>query len=382
MKNLTICAMVLLLAGCPNSPSPTSAVGTPAAALTLEDSFPQVRFSAPVAMIQAPRDPDWFYVVEQAGTVQRFHRADPGGTREQVIDIRSRVDYGGEKGLLGMAFHPDYQDNHRLFLSYTGRCDAGGLCSFVTEAEFAPAAQPVLGAEKILLQIEQPYDNHNGGQIAFGPDGKFYIGFGDGGSAGDPRGNAQNLNTLLGKLLRIDVDQGQPYAIPADNPFVGSANARPEIYAYGLRNPWRWSFDRQNGELWLADVGQNKWEEVDIIKAGGNYGWNQREGTHCYPTAPCDKAGLIDPVTEYSRDEGQSITGGYVYRGAALPQLTGTYVFGDFASGVIWGYANGARRVLLRETGANISSFAEDAGGELYVLDHSSGRILKIAAAK
>lgn len=389
MKNLLIGVLIWLLAGCINGSSqPTvgaTPTPTPAAGILLEDVFAPVRFTAPVAMLQAPNDPDWLYVVEQAGTVQRFHRANPAGTRAQVIDIRARVDSGGEKGLLGMAFHPDYQDNHRLFLSYTRRCDQVRLCSFVIEAEFAPdplTKIPVLGAEKILLQLEQPYDNHNGGQIAFGPDGMLYIGFGDGGSAGDPDGNAQNLSTLLGKLLRVDVNRGQPYAIPADNPFVGRATARPEIYAYGLRNPWRWSFDRENGELWLADVGQNKWEEVNVITAGGNYGWNPREGSHCYVVMDCNKSGLIDPVTEYPRAEGQSITGGYVYRGAALPQLQGTYVFGDFVSRVIWGYANGARQVLLRDTGVHISSFAEDAAGELYVLDFSSGRVLKFAAAE
>ncbi|MEW5756514.1 MAG: PQQ-dependent sugar dehydrogenase [Pseudomonadota bacterium] len=379
MKNLLIGVLIWLLAGCLNGSSPP-----PNARIMLEDVFAPLRFSAPVAMLQAPGDSDWFYVLEQAGTVQRFHRASPAGTRAQVIDIRARVDFDGEKGLLGMAFHPDYQTNHRVFLSYTGPCPEG-LCSFITEAAFIPDAQtkiPVLGAQKILLQLKQPHPNHNGGQIAFGPDGKLYIGLGDGGSSGDPDKNGQNPNTLLGKLLRIDVDSGQPYAIPADNPFVSNANARPEIYAYGLRNPWRWSFDRQTGELWLADVGQNQWEEVNLITAGGNYGWNPREGSHCYVETACNNPGFIDPVTEYSHDEGQSITGGYVYRGAALPQLEGTYIFGDFVSGTVWGYANNARSVLLNGTGVYISSFAEDASGELYVLDYTSGRVLKIAAAR
>lgn len=336
-------------------------------------------------MLQAPADDQWFYVVEQAGTVQRFKRTSPATTLQKVIDIRDRVNAGGEKGLLGMAFHPDHPNNQRVFLSYTGNCPAGGLCSYISEFSLSTNSGGLLelgDEERHLIELPQPYANHNGGQIAFGPDGKLYIGFGDGGAAGDPHGNAQNLSTLLGKLLRVDVNRGQPYAIPADNPFVGSANARPEIYAYGLRNPWRWSFDRQGGEFWLADVGQNKWEEVNVITAGGNYGWNPREGSHCYIVMDCNKSGLIDPVTEYSHEEGQSITGGYVYRGVALPQLNGTYVFGDFVSGVIWGYANGARYVLLRDTGVNISSFAEDAAGELYVLDFSSGRVLKIAAAE
>jgi len=231
--------------------------------------------------------------------------------------------------------------------------------------------------------VDQPFLNHNGGQIAFGPDGLLYVGLGDGGSGGDPLGHAQDTSTLLGSILRIDVDRGTPYAVPPDNPFA-AGGGRPEIFAWGLRNPWRWSFDRETGELWCGDVGQNRWEEVDRIRRGGNYGWNVREGAHCFASAECDSAGLIEPVAEYSHDEGCSITGGYVYRGATLPQISGAYVYGDFCSGRIWGLfsAGGGALAprLLAESGLQISSFAEDHDGELYVVDYGGG-IHRLASA-
>jgi glucose/arabinose dehydrogenase len=232
--------------------------------------------------------------------------------------------------------------------------------------------------ETILLVIPQPYSNHNGGMIAFGHDDLLYIGTGDGGSGGDPENRAQNREELLGKFLRIDVEGPSPYRIPPDNPFVGK-QGKPEIFALGVRNPWRFSFDRQTGELWTGDVGQHSWEEIDVIVKGKNYGWRLLEGTHCFnPTNNCQtRPNLVGPLTEYSHEKGRcSVTGGYVYRGTRMPALQGTYLFGDFCSGEIWGYRNG-RTTLLLNTDLHISSFGEDREGELYVIGHQ-GLIKKI----
>ncbi len=236
--------------------------------------------------------------------------------------------------------------------------------------------------ERVILQFDQPFENHNGGHLAFGPDGYLYVGTGDGGSGGDPQGNGQNLGSLLGKILRIDVE-GSPYSVPQDNPQL--AGSRPEIWAYGLRNPWRFSFDRVTGRLFAADVGQNSLEEVNIIQRGGNYGWNRTEGSQCYPpgTASCDTTGLILPIAEYGRDEGSSVTGGYIYRGDNHSSpFWGTYIFGDFGTGTIWYLAEDqpgrwVRREFLRGAG-NISSFGEDEAGELYVVDHGGGSVSQI----
>ena len=235
-------------------------------------------------------------------------------------------------------------------------------------------------SELVILEVPQPYANHNGGQIAFGPDGYLYIGLGDGGSAGDPRRNGQNPSTLLGAILRIDVSGAtaeQPYAIPLDNPFV-DGGGRPEIWAYGLRNPWRFSFDRETGELWTGDVGQNRWEEIDIIERGGNYGWNAMEGHHCFqPSSDCENEDFIPPVWEYSLDgDACSVIGGYVYRGTAIQTLVGTYVYADFCTGEIFGLRRDGEDVvnrLLVDTDLRISSFGEDNDGELYVLSQGEG---------
>jgi len=272
-----------------------------------------------------------------------------------------------------------------VFLNYTAFSSASPANLRTTISRFTSAdggATLDLASEQVLLTIEQPFENHNGGGVAFGPDGLLYLGLGDGGSAGDPSGNAQNPARLLGKLLRIDVDSGTPYAIPPSNPFA-SGGGRGEVYAFGLRNPWRFSFDRATGALWLADVGQNTWEEVDIIVSGGNYGWSPREGTHCYPPGTLSCAGpYLDPVVEYSHAEGASITGGYVYRGAALPRLAGHYVYGDFGSGHIWAVpAAGPYTPVQIAQGNAISSFGEDAAGELYVADLATGQVSKLVAA-
>ncbi|MES9993160.1 MAG: PQQ-dependent sugar dehydrogenase, partial [Candidatus Thiodiazotropha sp.] len=293
--------------------------------LQLSLPYPSLPSLSPlVGLFQVPGDNSEWYAVRQTGQVVRFDN-DPGVSATQVfIDISDRVDYGGEKGLLGMAFHPDYASNGFVYLSYTAS-PGSGLESRISRYSLDLDTQALdPDSEQILLTVSQPFSNHNGGHIAFGPDGLLYIGLGDGGSGGDPQGHGQNTATLLGSMLRIDVGAGLgSYTIPADNPFV-SAGGAAEIYAYGLRNPWRWSFDRQTGELWLGDVGQNAYEEIDIIYSGGNYGWNLMEGSHCYPSsANCDATGLTLPVAEYDHSQGISVTGGYVYRGSAMPQMQG-----------------------------------------------------------
>ncbi|MHA1564824.1 MAG: PQQ-dependent sugar dehydrogenase [Alphaproteobacteria bacterium] len=352
-----------------------------AALLALEPAFPKLRFDRPLVMLQAPGNPDYWYIVEQAGRIFRFAN-DPGAAAATLIlDISRLVDDGpNEAGLLGMAFHPDFQTNHQVFLSYTR--NGSPLVSTLSRFQVNVSGDTIDPAsETILLSVDQPFGNHNGGHIAFGPDGYLYFGLGDGGSGGDPQGNGQNPDTLLGSLLRLDIDSTSPYTIPPDNPFA-DGGGRPEIYAWGLRNPWRWSFDRQTGDLWLADVGQNKWEEINIIERGGNYGWNLREGAH--PFAGDAPAGLIkpvEPVAEYDHSQGCSVTGGYVYRGDRHPDLVGTYFYGDFCSGRIWGLSGqgGATPRLLADTPFNIASFAQAQDGQLYILDHARGQIHAIA---
>ncbi len=355
------------------------ATATPQIELVAE--FGNRTFAKPLAMYQAPDSRDWF-VVEQAGRILRVN------TDKKVArvfaDISTRIDSEpNEAGLLGLAFHPRFSSNRRVFLSYT----AGGdpLISIVAEYRSNKTGDRLeADSERIVLQLDQPFGNHNGGQISFGTDGYLYIGFGDGGAAGDPRGNGQNTNTLLGALLRLDVDHEKPYTVPADNPFY-SRDGRAEIYAYGLRNPWRWSFDRKTGELWLADVGQNKWEEINRISKGGNYGWNIREGRHCFRDRQCSNKKLIDPIAEYSHDQGCSVTGGYVYRGKKIPLLAGWYVFADYCSGTIWGFdtqQTPAQVMQILKTETNISSFAEAHDGELFILDHGKGGIFRLVPGR
>lgn len=351
-------------------------------AIRLEAAFGGRTFTSPLGLLQAPDDNARWYVVEQAGRVRDFNEADANAATT-FVDISSQVESGGEKGLLGMAFHPQYAANGRVYLSYTHRNTSNELVSRISTFTTVPAGDGRRAidpaTEQIVLTVVQPFDNHNGGHIVFGPDGYLYIGFGDGGSGGDPQGNAQRLDTVLGKLLRIDVDQGTPYAIPSDNPYVGGAlcnqgsgsSACPEIYAYGLRNPWRYSFDRSTGTLSLADVGEGAWEEVDVIERGGNYGWNCREGAHAFSGGSCLSNNLIDPISEYGHVDGNiSITGGFVYRGAQPTALVGRYLFADFGSGRIWTAEPGTRtpRELL-DTTANIASFGQSNAGELYVVD-------------
>lgn len=343
-------------------------------------------FETPVQIAQAQGLADRYFVVEQKGRI-RWLTAGETNAGAVFLDIRDRVDFGGEKGLLGLAFHPDFRKNRRLFVNYTTTKEDKVLKTRLSEFKATDdftSADPA--SESILLEFKQPFSNHNGGLVMFGPDGFLYIGNGDGGSGNDPHGNGQKLDTLLGKFLRIDVNRkagGLAYAIPADNPFVGKAEARAEIFAYGLRNPWRWSFDRKTGDLYAGDVGQNNWEEIDVIVKGGNYGWRTMEGMHCTPkiNMDCDRAGLLLPIAEYPRSEGVSVTGGFVYRGTAAPALQGVYFYGDYASRRIWGlrYEQGAvteKRELLLAPQA-VASFGEDLRGELYVVGYG-GTIYRI----
>ena len=302
---------------------------------------------------------------------------DPGvESARTFLDIRERVnDAGNEEGLLGLAFDPAFVENGYFYVYYTASRPRRSVVSRFSVGKDDPnRADP--DSELVFLEVEQPYRNHNGGHIAFGPDGMLYVGLGDGGSSGDPRGNGQDTSTLLGSILRIDVsvlDQLGGYAAPPDNPFAaGEGTARGEIWAYGLRNPWRFSFDRETGDLWAADVGQNLYEEVDIIGPGLNYGWNVMEGSHCFRRESCDSRGLEMPVAEYGRDGGCSVTGGYVYRGRRMPSLYGAYLYADFCSGKIWALRHDGAAVteqmLIADTGLSISSFGEDPSGEVYVV--------------
>ncbi len=357
----------------------------PAAGATFVPAFPNLTFKEPLLALQPPGDGSRVYVLEQAGRILVFAN-DASVTAASVFaDLNGRVAFsGGETGLLGMAFAPDFATTGEVFLSYTGTVGAT-LTSFVTRAFSRDGGATLdLTSEQVVLTVDQPARNHNGGHLAFGPDGYLYLGFGDGGGSGDPDGNGQKMSTLLGKMLRIDVKSAQPYAIPPDNPF--RRTQRPEIYALGFRNPWRWSFDRATGELWVADVGQGDWEEVDRVVAGGNYGWSIMEGNACFRGAGCRGPGLSLPVVEYGHDEGVAITGGYVYRGTQVPELVGHYVYGDYASGKIWALntaapVGGGNPRVLASTAFAISSFGELADGEVLVVDHSGGKLHRLAAA-
>jgi len=331
--------------------------------------FSNLSFDSPVALRQSPTIADRWYVVEQDGLIKTFLSNDSAATN--FLNITSSVLFspgsGDERGLLGIAFHPNFASNNYVYLYYSTR---GGSSSHHS-------------TEQIILRINQPYGNHNGGNILFGPDGYLYIGMGDGGSGGDPENYAQNISSFLGKMLRINVDipaNGNNYSSPADNPYVG-VSGLDEIYALGLRNPWRWSFDRSTGDLIAGDVGQSEWEEIDIVTNAGNYGWRCYEGNNAYNTSGCTGS-YTAPIHEYSHNDGFSVTGGYVYRGSAIPALTGTYIYSDYGPGPIWGLSDptGASPVnsSLLLTSIYISSFAEDNNGELYVLSYGDGQIFRI----
>ena len=343
--------------------------------------------------VDAPPGDDRLFIVEQTGTIRILKE----GTLLDApfLDVSEAITRGhNEQGLLGLAFHPSYAENGRFFINYTRSEDGATVVAAYTASEDADRADGASG--QVLLVMEQPFGNHNGGHLAFGPDGFLTIAQGDGGSGGDPHGHGQNPATLLGTLLRIDVDGGDPYQVPETNPFVGQEGRADEIWAWGLRNPWRFSFDRETGDLYIADVGQNQWEEVNVQPAastgGENYGWAVLEGSHCYQAATCDREGRVDPVYEYEHPAGCSITGGYVYRGEAIPDLQGHYLFGDFCENWVWSFrwADGEAQdpldwtPLLDPDGdrlQGISSFGEDAAGEVYVTSLHSGRVHKIVPA-
>ncbi len=349
----------------------------------IEVAFPNLTFKWPVDLQHPPDGSNRLFVIEQEGRIYGFDN-DPNVAAKQVfLDMGERIVYGGERGLLGLAFHPNYADSGYFYVNYTASGPPRTVVSRFTVSGDDPDSADV-SSEFVILEIEQPYANHNGGQLVFGPDGYLYIGMGDGGNGGDPEGHGQNRHTLLGALLRIDVDhpmEGIPYGIPADNPFVGNQDGvREEIYAYGLRNPWRFSFDSVTGELWLADVGQNAYEEIDMVTSGGNYGWNIMEGWHCYlPASNCDTTGLSRPIWEYDHSKGFSITGGFVYHGAKIAELQGKYIYADWGSGTGWmlDYDGGGppMNTELFQMGArSVSSFGVDEAGELYICSFD-GRI-------
>jgi glucose/arabinose dehydrogenase len=325
-----------------------------------------------------------------------IHVGDPEGAfvPEPFLDISDQVDFDGERGLLGLALHPDFTNSHRFFINYIGN-DGDTVVSEFRRIPGCACADPA--SERVLLRIEQPFGNHNGGALAFGPDGMLYVSTGDGGSAGDPLDAGQDLATLLGKILRIDVDAAEPYAIPADNPFVGTAGARPEIWAYGLRNPWRISFDRQTGDQFIADVGQERWEEVNAQPAGTggqNYGWRIMEGPECFdPPQDCDTTGLTMPAAWYPLNAECAVMGGYVFRGPDIPDLVGGYLFADYCSGNVWAIdaalairaAQGEAEIPLPihdlgNAGIAVTGFGEDEVGRLYLVG-AGGEVLRVVAA-
>ena len=365
---LLLAAIALAVTHAPNAALPT---------LELERVFPALTFERPVLLTHAGDGSNRVYVVEQRGVVHRIDPAAPGRT-DAFLDIRSRVSRGGnEEGMLGLAFDPRFTANGRFYVYYSA---ASPRRSVLSRFETGSNGLGDAASESALLEVRQPYSNHNGGMIAFGPDGMLYVALGDGGSAGDPQRNGQDLGTLLGAILRIDVTQagdGAPYAIPGDNPFVGQRGARGEIWAYGLRNPWRFSFDSETGDLWTGDVGQNALEEVDVVRRSGNYGWNVMEGSRCFRSTSCNADDFEPPVAEYGRDLGCSITGGYVYRGQRLPELRDVYLYADYCSGRIWGLRYDGERVTeqaqLARASFQVPSFGEDEAGEVYVLGFDGG---------
>lgn len=355
--------------------------------LRIEVAFPRIQFHRPVVLACPPGRNERLYVGEQGGKVFRFDNRADVAEKEVFLDLSAKtLRSEEEEGFLGLAFHPRFEENGFFYVHYSVKESeerrGGPHDSRISRFHVDPEGRAEAGSETILLEVHQPYWNHNGGCLAFGPDGYLYIGIGDGGSQGDPHGNGQRLDTLLGKVLRIDVDRaerGRPYGIPPDNPFVGRGKARPEIWCYGMRNPWRFAFDRKTGALWCGDVGWSDLEEIDVLRKGGNYGWVYMEGTRRTgeggKTVPSD---LIPPVWEYDHSDGRaSITGGCVYRGKGAPSLEGAYVYADYASGDVWALWFDGKKVTRNaeiaygteiDHALYVSSFGEDAEGEVYLL--------------
>ncbi len=344
------------------------------------EAFPNLRFDNPVFLTHSGDGTNRIFVMELDGIIKVFSNSSSASPAPVFLNIDDRVTSGGEMGLLGLAFHPDYASNGFFYVNYTTEIN-GPRRTVIARFSVKPGnpneADP--SQELILLEFNQPFANHNGGMLEFGPDGYLYIATGDGGSGGDPQNNGQNRATLLGKILRIDVNHpgvGLNYGIPPDNPFVDNTQGfREEIFAYGLRNPWRFSIDHPSGEIWAGDVGQGAREEIDLIENGKNYGWRIMEGNLCFdPPSNCNRTGLTLPVIDYGRDLGFSVTGGYVYRGLLRPELTGAYVYGDYGSGRIWmlRYENSqvTEQSELVDTDFSISSFGVDQNNELYIIDY------------
>jgi glucose/arabinose dehydrogenase len=334
----------------------------------------------PVELVSANDNSGRLFIIEQDGVIRVVKNGQLQTT--PFLDIRDRVGaQGSEQGLLGLAFDPRYTRNGRFYVNYTNKAGNTVIARYRVSRQNPDFTAP--SSERVLLRVKQPYANHNGGKIAFGPDRYLYIALGDGGSGGDPLGKGQSLRTLLGKILRIDVSKSTTFVVPASNPFR-KAGQRREIWAYGLRNPWRFSFDSLTGEMYIADVGQGQYEEVDVLaakKGGVNFGWNYREGMHPYQGTPPANVKLVDPVWEYDHSQGCSITGGYVYRGNALPELQGIYLAGDFCKGSVWGLKRDDQGVwqsqLLWSSNFLISSFGVDQTGEIYLLD-LKGQVYKL----
>lgn len=337
--------------------------------------------SSPVGMVDISDQSNKFLVIEQSGLIKVIENeiVKPEiflNLKDKMVTLNSSYD---ERGLLGICLHPNYPTNGLFYVYYSAPSNVAGSNhkSVIAEYKTSKNKNSSEGTGRIVLEVEQPESNHNGGQLAFGPDGFLYIALGDGGGANDEHGehgNAQHLNTLLGKILRIDVS-GSPYTIPKDNPFINQKNARPEIFAYGLRNPWRFSFDKKTGKLFCADVGQNKYEEINIITSAGNYGWRIMEGLHCFnPANDCNKENITLPIHEYTHEVGQSVTGGFVYRGSSMKDLYGKYIFGDWTGPLFFlkenseAWTSGEIEITNRPKDIRILSFAEDLNGELYIL--------------
>tara|TARA_Y100000590_G_scaffold364013_1_gene422023 strand:+ start:4445 stop:5593 length:1149 start_codon:yes stop_codon:yes gene_type:complete len=367
----------------------------------------QGKYKKPVYLTASKKIFDTIFIVEQIGRIQAYKQnIEP----TIFLDIQKRVHQprmpGDERGLLGMALHPNFHENGKFYVNYINHDDVTIISSFTSSITNLNVD---ISTEEIILKIEQPYSNHNGGQLAFGIDGYLYIGVGDGGYAGDPKLNGQNITTLFGSILRIDIDSKVPYAIPEGNPFYNHKTAKGEIFCYGLRNPWRFSFDYYTGDLFIADVGQNNWEEINFLPykdaSGSNFGWNTMEGSHCYPpNSDCKKNNLIIPIFEYpnnanyiktligwdqNKAQGCSVTGGYVYRGAAINKLKGKYIFGDYCTGKIWSFEvlnnKATKHIEWKIKGMKedlyLSSFGQDGQGELYLLNHT-GNIYQIINGK
>ena len=380
MKSVLIVFLAILSASsCSQQNGNNSQLATPSATMRITHVFPNISYHRMVHLTYPEDNTNRLFLVLQPGQIAVFPNEGKTTIPTIFLDISARVNNGGnEEGLLGLAFDPGYSSNGFFYVYYSAASPRRSVLSRFSVSENDPNLAN-RASEFIILEVLQPFKNHNGGHLVFGPDKYLYVGFGDGGSSGDPHKHGQNRNTLLGSILRVDVSTPRakhPYTVPSDNPFVDHGNTiRDEIWAYGLRNPWRFTFDSVTGQLWAGDVGQNKYEEVDIIRPGLNYGWNVMEGVHCYQSSDgvCRQQHLEPPIFEYSQKAGGcSITGGYVYRGSRLPSLYGAYIYGDFCSGKIWALRYDGRQVTenveLVDSGISISAFGEDQNKELYIL--------------